>query len=162
MKKIGKAASIAALIAGLALGQGFRPRDANPPDPATMIANQVARLTALLDLSTSQAAGITTILTNAQSTVSNLQTTLAGGRKALNTAVANNDTATIDSTAAAIGAAQGQILGARSKAAAAIYAMLTATQQTKVTTLGIGILTGGPGGPAGRGPGGPPGPPPGE
>jgi Spy/CpxP family protein refolding chaperone len=46
-------------------------------------------------------------------------------------------------------------LDARAKADAAFYAILTATQQAKVQTLGLGILGGGPGGFGGPGPGGP-------
>ena len=158
MKTITKTAAAAALIAGLAMSQGFRPRDATPPDPAQMIANQVARLTTLLDLTTSQASEITSILTNAQATITGLQTTLSTDQTALNSAITSNATATIDSTSVAIGSLQGQILDTRSKAAAAVYAVLSATQQAKVMTLGVGVLTGG--GPGGRGPGGMPGPPP--
>jgi hypothetical protein len=160
MKTITKLASVAAVFAGMVLGQGFRPRSATPPDPATMIANQVARLTTLLDLTTAQASQITTILTNAQTTITSLQTALSTDQTALDTAITTNATGTIDTTAAAIGTAQGQILDARSKAAAAIYVLLTAAQQAKVTTFGLGLLTG-PGGPGGRGgPDGHAGPPP--
>lgn len=159
MRTITKAAPLAALFASLMLGQGFRPRDMTPPDPATMIANQVARLTTLLDLTTAQASQITSILTNTQSSVGALQTTLSTDQTALDSAITSNVIATIDSASAAIGALHGQIVDAHSKAAAAIYALLTSTQQAKVTTLGIGILTGG-GGPGGRGRGGMPGPPP--
>jgi Spy/CpxP family protein refolding chaperone len=129
-----------------------------PPDPATMIANQLAPLTTLLDLTTSQASQAGTIFTNAQSAISTLQTTLNTYQTSLTTAIEGNDTSTIDTLAAEIGTAQGQILDARAKAEALFYAILTATQQAKVQTLGLGILGGGPGGFGGPGPGGPGGP----
>jgi len=75
---IAKTGAIAILFAGAMLAQGqFGPRMASgtAPDPATIIANQVARLTTL-DLTTAQAAEATTILTNAQSSVSTVQTTI--------------------------------------------------------------------------------------
>lgn len=84
MKAITKAAPLAALFASLMLGQGFRPLDITPPDPAIMIANQVARLTTLLDLTTAQASQITTILTNTQSAIGALQTTLSTDQTAFN------------------------------------------------------------------------------
>jgi Spy/CpxP family protein refolding chaperone len=155
--------AIAIFFAGAMLAQTqFGPRGANgsgsgtPPDPATIIANQVARLTTLLDLTSDQASQATTILTAAQSSVSTLQTTIETDRTSLQTAITSNNMATIDQLSAAIGNLQGQALDIRSKAEAAFYALLTTTQQTKLTTLGgIGLL-GGPGGYPGRGgPGGP-------
>jgi hypothetical protein len=155
MKRTMNGTVIAIIFAGGMFAQGqFGPRAANgtAPDPATMIANQVARLTTLLDLTTAQAAEATTILTAAQSSVSPLQTTMQTDQTSLQTAITSNNTATIDQLAAAIGTLQGQVLDVRSKAEASFYALLTAAQQTKVTTLGgLGLLGGGPGG----GPGGP-------
>jgi Spy/CpxP family protein refolding chaperone len=155
-----KTAGLAFLLAGVALAQPpFHARDANggtPPDPATMIANQVTRLTTLLDLTTAQATQMTSILTAAQAATSSLMTTSSTNQTALQTAITSNATATIDQLSAAIGTADGQRLAIRSKAEAAVYAILTATQQAKVTTLGgLGVLGGGgpgPGGPGGRGP----------
>jgi Spy/CpxP family protein refolding chaperone len=152
---------MAAALSGTAFGQ-FRIGAANTsgsapaaPDPATMIANEVTRLTTLLDLTTSQASQATTIFTNAQTTISGLQTTLSGYQTSMTTAIEANDATTIDALAGQIGTAQGQIVDARSKAAAAFYAILTATQQTKLQTLGLGLLGGGgPGGFGGPGLGG--------
>src|SRR5258708_2380993 len=136
MKRILKAAVAAAFLTCLIFAQGqFRPRNATPPDPATMIANEVARLTTLLDLTTSQETQITTILTAAQTSIGTLQTTLSTDQTSLTAAITSNSTATIDSLSAGIGTIQGQILDVRSKAAASIYLLLTATQQTKLTTL---------------------------
>ena len=150
MKSIFKTAGIALQLAGAMLAQP------TPPNPATQIANQVARLTTLLDLTTAQAAQATTILTTAQSTISTLRATLGTDQTSLESAITTNATSTITQLTAAIGTIDGQILDARSTAEAALYAILTTTQQAKVTTLGgPGILAGG-GGPGGRGgPGGP-------
>lgn len=158
MKAFIRTTALAAIFAGLTFAQGpLRPRGSGgtPPDPATMIAHQVERLTTLLDLTSAQASQITTILTNAQSASSSIRASLDTNHTSLETAVTSNNTATIDQVTAAIGMLQGQLLGVHSKAEAAVYALLTSTQQTKLSTLGgVGLLGGG-GGP-GRGFGGPP------
>jgi Spy/CpxP family protein refolding chaperone len=158
MNRILKTVVLTAIAAGLTFAQRpFGPRDANggsatPPDPATQIASQVARLTTLLDLTTAQAAQATSIFTAAQSASATLQTTLETDRTNLQAAVKANTTATIDQLAGVIGTIEGQLLDIRSKADAAFYATLTAAQQTKLGTIGgPGGFGGGPGGP-GRGP----------
>jgi Spy/CpxP family protein refolding chaperone len=155
MKKLFTAAFVSILLGGILVAQpAFRPRDngATAPDPATRIANQVARLTTLLDLTTTQAAQITTLLTSQQSSSSALQTTLQTDQSSLNTAIENNATATIDQLTSALGTLNGQLLSIRSKTEAAIYALLNSTQQAKLATIGgIGALNGGPGGPGGPG-----------
>jgi Spy/CpxP family protein refolding chaperone len=118
-----------------------------------MVANQVARLTSLLTLTTAQQTQATTIFTNAMNAVTPLQTTISTDRTSLQTAVKNNDSATIDQLASAIGTAQGQILSIQNKADAAFYAILTADQQTKLSQT---HFLGGGGFGFGRGPGGPP------
>jgi Spy/CpxP family protein refolding chaperone len=125
-----------------------------PPDPATMVANQVTRLTTLLSLTTAQAAQATTIFTNAATASTPLHTTLATDRDSLQTAIKGNATATIDQLATAIGSLEGQLLSIHSKANAAFYAILTADQQAKFDQLG-GHGFGGPGGPGGPPPGRP-------
>jgi hypothetical protein len=161
MKRFSKVSRIGTLSASLLLApavfaQGqFGPRDTpgTPPDPATMIANQVARLTTLLDLTTAQATQATSIFTAAQTTISALRTTLQSDQTSLQTAIKSNTTATIDQMAAAIGTIEGQILDARSQAEAAFYAILTTAQQTKLSAVGgLGLLGGGPGGPGRGGP----------
>ena len=158
MKKQLQRIGLAVLLAGTALAQ--RPfgvmTSATPPDPATIVANQVARLTALLGLSTSQASQATTIFTNAQTAIAPLQTALAGYYTSLQTAVKSNATTTIDSLSSQIGTATGQITDIQNKADAAFYATLTAAQQATLDSrggFGPGRGPGGPGGP--RGPGGP-------
>ena len=105
---------------------------ATPPDPATIVANQVARLTSLLTLTTAQQAQATTIFTNALNAVTPLQTTISTDYTSLQTAVKGNATATIDQLASAIGSAEGQIIATQNKADAAFYAILTTDQQTKL------------------------------
>lgn len=123
-----------------------------PPDPATVVANQVARLTQLLTLTTAQATQATTIFTNALTAVTPLQTTLNTDRTSLQAAIKTNSTATIDQLATSIGALTGQIIAIQNKADAAFYAILTTAQQTTLDSSG-GF--GGRGGPGGFGPGGP-------
>jgi Spy/CpxP family protein refolding chaperone len=150
MKQILKTAAACVLLTSLTFAQGFGRRSAGgtptPPDPAMMIANQVARLTTLLDLTTAQASQITSILTAAQSSVSTLQTSLNTDRTNLTAAITSNNTATITSISSDMGNLQGQILAINSKAEASIYALLTSDQQTKLSTLGGVGLLGGPGG----------------
>jgi Spy/CpxP family protein refolding chaperone len=160
LKTVSGFIALGTLLAASAMAQ--RPFDAGgpgtPPDPATMVANQVARLTALLTLTTAQASQATTIFTNAQTAIGPLQTTLRTDRTALHTAVQSNSTSTIDSLATSIGTLTSQILAIQSKAEAAFYAILTADQKTKLDAAGgRGGFGGGPGGPGGFG-----GPPPGR
>jgi Spy/CpxP family protein refolding chaperone len=124
-----------------------------PPDPATIVANQVARLTSLLTLTTAQQAQATTIFTNALNAITPLQTTINTDYTSLATAVKSNATATIDQLASAIGTAEGQILSIQNKADAAFYAILTTNQQTRLNQR---PFPGGVGFGGGPGPGGPP------
>ena len=123
-----------------------------PPDPATIVANQVARLTNLLTLTTAQQSQATTIFTNALTAVSPLQTSLATAQQGLPAAVKSNATATIDQLATSIGSLQGQILAIQNKADAAFYAILTTDQQSKLSSTNFLNGPGGFGG-AGFGPG---------
>ena len=155
MPRISKLFFVAAACAAALFAQ--RPfgtlTSATPPDPLTIVANQVARLTSLLMLTTAQQTQATTIFTNALNAVTPLETAISTDRTSLQTAVKSNDSATIDQLASAIGTAQGQILSIQNKADAAFYAMLTADQQTKLSQT---HFFGGAGFGFGRGPGGPP------
>ena len=102
---------------------------ATPPDPATIVANKVERLTKLLTLNTSQASQATTIFTNALSLVTPIETSLRTDRQSLQTAVKANDVASIESLSTNIGSLTGQILTIQNKADAAFYAILSTTQQ---------------------------------
>jgi Spy/CpxP family protein refolding chaperone len=115
-----------------------------PPTPAQIVANQVARLTKLLDLNSTQQASATTIFTTEQTALAALRTSLHTAHTALQTAIKSDDTATIGTEAAQIGTLNGQEVLAQATAAGAFYITLTAEQQTKYETLGP--LGGGPGG----------------
>jgi Spy/CpxP family protein refolding chaperone len=124
-----------------------------PPTPAQMVANQVARLTNLLDLNTTQQASATTIFTTEQTALATLRTSLQTARSALQTAIKSDDTGTIGTESTQIGALTGQEVLAQATAAGAFYAILTAGQQTKYESLGpMGGGPGGFGGPGGPGP----------
>jgi Spy/CpxP family protein refolding chaperone len=125
-----------------------------PPTAAQIVANQVARLTKLLDLTSTQQASATTIFTTEQTAMATLRTSLQTARTALQTAIKSDDTNTIGTGAAQIGTLTGEEVLAQATASGAFYAILTADQQSKYDTLGP--LGGGPGGLGG--PGGPGGP----
>jgi hypothetical protein len=157
MKTLFKMTSFASLMAATMMAQGPRPfgvmTSATPPDPATIVQNQVARLTALINLTTAQAAQATTIFTNALAAVTPLQTTLNTDRQSLESAVTSNAISSIDQLSTSIGMLTGQIIAIQNKADAAFYAILTSAQQTTLTQNGgFGRLGGfGPG--PGAGPG---------
>jgi hypothetical protein len=131
MKTLYRMTGIAAVLAATVLAQ--RPfgvmTSATPPDPATIVANKVERLTKLLTLNTSQGSQATTIFTNALSLVTPIETSLRTDRQSLQTAVKANDVATIESVSTNIGSLTGQILTIQNKADAAFYAILSTTQQ---------------------------------
>ena len=155
MKKFFRTAAIAALFAGvLSTGvvyaqRGFGPNatsGSGTVDTATLVANRVAHLTNLLDLTSAQAAQATSIFTSQINASTTLRTTLDTAHTNLQTAVKSNATATIDQLATSIGTLQGQLLALDAKADAAFYALLTSAQQTR-----FGSLHGGGFGPGGRG-----------
>lgn len=127
-----------------------------PPAPADIASHIVARLTKLLDLNSSQQTEATTIFTTEETTLATLRTSLQNAHTALQTAITGNDSSAIATQATQIGTLTGQQVQAQATASAAFYAILTADQQSKYTTLGPLL---GPGGPGGfGGPGGPGGP----
>jgi Spy/CpxP family protein refolding chaperone len=152
-RRILAATALAALSAVLGNAQGTAP---TPPTTAQIVANQVARLTKLLDLTSAQQTSATTIFTTEQTALATLRTSMQTAHTALQTAITSNDTATISTDAAQIGTLTGEQVLAQATASAAFYATLTADQQSKFETLGP---LGGPGGfngPGGfGGPGGP-------
>ena len=151
MKTLSRMTAIAAMLAATVLAQ--RPfgvmTGSTPPDPATIVANRVARLTKLLTLNSSQATQATTIFTNSLSLVTPIETSLRAGRQSLQTAVKANDEATIESVSTNIGVLTGQILAIQNKADAAFYAILNTTQQNTLSQSrgfgrGFGREGGGP------------------
>jgi Spy/CpxP family protein refolding chaperone len=139
--------TLMALTSMLALAQNTPP---TPPTPAQMVANQVTRLTKLLDLNSTQQASATTIFTTEQTALATIRTSMKTARTALQTAIKSNDTTIIGTQAAQIGSLNGQEVLAQATAAGAFYAILMPDQQTKYDTLGP--LGGGPGGFGGPGP----------
>jgi len=138
--------AIGILATGAMVAQGPIGGGGTPPDPATRIANQVARLTTLLTLTTTQQQQATTIFTNAATATMPVRTNLQTAQTSLKTAVEKNDTATIDNLSAQIGTLTGQEVDIQSKAQAAFYAILTVDQQTKYNAVHGPGGFGGPGG----------------
>ena len=131
---------------------------ATPPTAAQVVSNLVARLTALLTLTTAQQTQATTIFTNEQAAVSALSASMQTAHTALQTAIKSNDQTGIVTQATQIGALTTQQVEDSAKASAAFYAILTPDQQTKYSELhavgiggpgglggGVGIVTHGPG-----------------
>jgi Spy/CpxP family protein refolding chaperone len=143
MKKyIVTAFALTAFSASLLFGQN----DGPAPTAAQMVTNQVARLTALLTLTTAQQTQATTIFTNEQTALSAINTSLQTANTALQTAIKNNDLTGIITQATQIGAQTTQQVEAQAKADAALYAILTPDQKTKYDELhSVGL--GGRGGP---------------
>jgi Spy/CpxP family protein refolding chaperone len=106
-----------------------------PPTPAQIAANMVARLTRLLDLTSAQQTTATGIFTTEATSLASVATALKTQQSALQTAVLKNDAAGITSAAEQIGSLTTQRVVAQAGADAAFYAILTADQQLKYTTL---------------------------
>jgi len=143
--------AIGTVATGMMVAQGpHGGHGGNPPDPATMVADQLARLTDRLTLTAAQQAQATTIFTNAATAETAVRTNLQTAQTSLAAAVKTGDNASIDNLSSQIGSLTGQEINIQSKAQAAFYKILTADQQAKYTP-GRGF--GGPGG-FGRGPAG--------
>ena len=140
-------------MAFMALTSTLAPAQNTPPTPAQMVANQVARLTKLLDLTAAEQTAATAIFTTEQTALAAVRTNMQTARKALQTAIKTDDTATIGTQATQIGTLTGEEVLAQATASGAFYALLTSEQQTKYETLGP--LGGGPAGPGGFGGPGP-------
>jgi Spy/CpxP family protein refolding chaperone len=125
------------------------------PNIAAMVQRQVKRLTTLLDLTGSQQASLTTLLTNDATSNQSLFATMRSARQALHTAEMNNDGPGIQAASAQIGTITGQMTAARSTLNAGIAQILTPQQLTKYKALGPGSHGWGLGGrgfgPSGRG-----------
>jgi Spy/CpxP family protein refolding chaperone len=91
----------------------------------------LAYLTGYLSLSDAQVAQAKTIFDAARTASQTPAGAAAAARESLRTAIKSNATANIDSLAAQIGTAEGQITAINAKAQAQFYALLTADQKTK-------------------------------
>jgi Spy/CpxP family protein refolding chaperone len=140
----------------LGCGLAFAQSPPAPPTPAQHAAHEVSMLTQMLSLTADQQKQVTSILTTAASTESNLRTSMDAAHKALQTAIQSNDSAAIATAAEQIGDLTRQQVQAKATADAAIYALLTPDQQSKFKIF----ASHGPHGRGGFGP--PPGGPPGE
>jgi hypothetical protein len=149
-----QAAVLSAFGAALMCGQttGTTGTAPTPPTPAQIAANIVARLTTLLDLTSSQQTSATAIFTADATTDQSLQTQMQTAQTALQTAVTS-----IHERNRGRGGHHRRLttqqVTADATADADFYAILTATQQTKYATLKPGLGGADRWGP---GPGGPP------
>jgi len=154
MRKTVRTVALGALASSFLLAQIYSGSTGTAPTVAQIVARQVARLTSLLTLTSSQQAQATSIFTTEQTALASLRTTLDAAHTSLDTAVESDSTGDITTLAAQIGTLQGQQVLAQATADAAFYAILTSSQQTTYNNLKLGGLLGGPGGPGGPGPGG--------
>jgi hypothetical protein len=134
------------LLAGLGLFQMAQAQTPHtPPSPAQMAQRQVQRYTTLLSLNSAQVEQATTFFTAEASSHGNARTTERTAHQALEAAIKANDTATIKSTAAALGQMNGEMMAAHALAEAQFYAILDADQKSKFAELEHEHMMGGPG-----------------
>jgi Spy/CpxP family protein refolding chaperone len=142
------------LLSGLAFAQTQHSMP-TPPTPAQIAARELSHLTDALSLTSAQQSEAATILTAEAGAQAAQRTGMDTARKALETAIEANDSAGIGAAAVQIGELTTQQVQSHATAQAALYAILTPEQQTKLKSL----FSRGPGG-FGHGPGGPGMPPP--
>jgi len=122
-------ALLATVLATLALwAQG-------PPDPAVHVQHQVDHLTKTLGLNSAQKQSATTIFTNAANSSKSIRDSLRDAHQKLDTAIHNNDTASIDSLSATIGNLTAQMVSTEAKAHAAFFQTLTPDQQARAQQM---------------------------
>lgn len=136
----------------------FAQAPSQPQDPVARIQARVKALSDFVSLSDSQKQQITTIWTDADKNAAGARASMSSMRADLRKAVKSNDAAAIDKIAAEIGSIEGKNMAAGAKANAAIYALLTAEQKTKLDsatpqdtalrTLGTGLAPAAPPAPA--------------
>jgi Spy/CpxP family protein refolding chaperone len=108
----------------------FAQGSSTAPTPAQIAAHEVTHLTKLLSLSTPQQTQATAIFTTEETAILPLMASFKTARTALTTAIEANDSATIAAETTEIGTLTAQEQLARATAEAALYAILTPTQQT--------------------------------
>lgn len=121
---------LALTLASVALAQA-----PTPPSPADQARRQVKYLTTILSLTTAQQQQAKTIYVNSATSEQTIHTSMRQAHDTLRTAVKNNNTAGIDEAANTIGLLTAQMESARAKADAALYQVLTADQQAKLSDL---------------------------
>ena len=124
-----------------------------PPDPATMAQHRVQFLTNQLSLTAQQQQQALTIFTSVAISESSMRESMKATHDSLRTAVKNNDANGITQAANTIGNLTAQATVTQAKADAALYAILTPDQQTKLAQMesqGPGMRHGPPGPPFGH------------
>ena len=106
-----------------------------PPDPAMHVQHQVDHLTKALGLTAAQQQSATTIFTNAANSSKSIHDSLRDAHQKLETAIHNNDTASIDSLSTTIGNLTAQMIANEAKAHAAFFQTLTPDQQAKAQQM---------------------------
>jgi Spy/CpxP family protein refolding chaperone len=147
-KQILTATAVIAFTSLLANAQGTAH---TPPTPAQIVANQVARLTKLLDLTPAQQTSATEYFTTEETALATVRTSLHTAHTAIQADIKSGNKADIVTQATAIGTLTATEVQAQATADAEFYAILTGDQQSKYESLGRGGF-GGPGGPGGPGP----------
>lgn len=127
--------AIAALAAGMAFAQTAATPAASGQGGLKLRAAVRQRIMKELNLTADQKTQAKAIMQQAKTAAAPLRTQLQANQEALAAAVKSNDTAQIQSLAAAQGALRGQALAIRSAANAKFYALLTPDQQTMFTQL---------------------------
>jgi len=133
---------------GLVLAQGRFGRPGGPDSP-----NAEARLTKTLNLNATQQNAVHTALQEHRVATKGLGEQMHTLNTQMHAAIKSGATDQIDSISTSIANLHQQQIASQAKAAAKIYATLTADQKTQLGDH-IEMLMGG--GPGGRGPGGPP------
>ena len=143
-----------ALMAVIPMLSKAQPPAHTPPTPAQMVANQVARLTKLLDLNSSQQTSATEYFTAEETALATIRTSMHTARTALQADIKSGNKTDIGTQAKTIGSLTAQEVEAQATADAEFYAILNQDQQSKYESLGVrnGLGGPGPGGPGGFGP----------
>jgi len=139
---------LAIAATGLVFAQG--PRGGGPGGP-----DAEARITKTLNLNAIQQGAVHTALQEHRVATSGLNEQMHTLNTQLHAAIKAGNTDQINTLTTSISTLHQQMLASQSKAAATIYATLTADQKTQVGDH-LEMLTGGGPGFGGRGPGGPP------
>jgi Spy/CpxP family protein refolding chaperone len=126
---------MAALAAGMAFAQTATAPAATGQGGLKLRAGVRQRIIKKLNLTADQKTQAKAIRQQAKTAAEPLRTQLQANRQALAAAVKSDNTAQIQSLAAAQGALQGQELAIRSAANAKFYALLTPDQQASLTQM---------------------------
>jgi Spy/CpxP family protein refolding chaperone len=126
---------VATFVLALTLGSLAFAQAPTPTSSADQAQRQVKYLTTVLSLTTAQQQQAKTIYVNSATAEQTMHTSMRQAHDTLRIAVKSNDTASIDEAANTIGLLTAQMESARAKADAALYQVLTADQQLKLSDL---------------------------